>query len=105
RGSKAISMSNNASVLVEKQGMTRAPVFICKNSLQAYQLAQWIQHNKEKIREYLDNNSKSQHLDYLGCQTFIRGNYLYVRLNFDTQEAMGMNMVTIASQILSEYLE
>lgn len=103
RGAKVISLSGGANVVIEKMGMSRAPVFKCETGAQALEVKQFIEKNIDKLIEVAEETSN--HLKYLSHQIFIRGQYLYLRLSFDTDQAMGMNMVTIASQAVANWLE
>ncbi len=93
RGARALSLSD-VRVFVTKSGMTRAPVFACSNFAMAKKFAEWLKSDKSKL---IDSSIKSSsHLSYLGVEVFIRGKRVFARFRFDTGEAMGMNMVSIA---------
>lgn len=94
RGCKALSLADNLSVVVNKVGMARALVFKCESTLEAYEFVDWMKKNIKTFANYCESTSK--HLKFLTYQSFIRGRHVYLRFSFDTQEAMGMNMVTIA---------
>jgi len=76
--------------------MTRSPVFECTSGLEAKRFQVWFEDHIDRIREIAE--ATSSHLHLLSHHTWIRGRYVYVRFAFDTEEAMGMNMVTIALQ-------
>lgn len=103
RGAKAISKAGGAKALVKKVGMSRAPVFVCQSGEDALSLQQFIENNLSKIAQI--SESTSGHLRFVSQQSWVRGKHLYVRFVFDTSEAMGMNMVTIATQKVSNWLE
>lgn len=103
RGCKAISTSK-AQAVVEDLGITRAPVFRTQSLLQSHQVAQWLEKNVDALKQYLAKNSSSKHTQLLSLKTFIEGRNLFVRLSFTTGEAMGMNMATIASEVLAKYI-
>ncbi|MCD8484376.1 hydroxymethylglutaryl-CoA reductase [Candidatus Woesebacteria bacterium] len=96
RGCKALRAAGPISVIVEKGGMTRSPVFACPDGKSAVQFRNWFEDHIDQVREIAE--STSSHLRLLSHQTWIRGRYVYVRFAFDTDQAMGMNMVTIALQ-------
>jgi len=96
RGCKAINAAGNAKIFVKKIGMSRAPVFRCEDGTAALQFANWID---EHISEFAAAAEKtSQHLHFLSHHSWVRGRNVYVRFVFDSEEAMGMNMVSIAVQ-------
>ncbi len=103
RGAKALSKAGGAKALVKKVGMSRAPVFVCQSGEDALSLQQFIENNLSKIAQI--SESTSGHLKFVSQQSWVRGKHLYVRFVFDTSEAMGMNMVTIATQKISNWLE
>lgn len=98
RGCKAITQSGGAHLVIQNNGMTRAPVFVCKTGSQAQQFANWLGQSNQihKIKQLTEQTSN--HLTYISHKSFIRGRHVYTRFNFDTDQAMGMNMVTIALQ-------
>jgi hydroxymethylglutaryl-CoA reductase (NADPH) len=96
RGSKAVSQSGGATVMVKKVGITRAPVFKCQSGKEAALFVQWLENHQTEIAEYAEETSS--HLKYLSHESWVRGRHVYVRFVFDTEEAMGMNMASIAVQ-------
>ncbi|PIY72390.1 3-hydroxy-3-methylglutaryl-CoA reductase [Candidatus Roizmanbacteria bacterium CG_4_10_14_0_8_um_filter_33_9] len=103
RGCKAISLSKGAQVYTEKKGVTRGPVFITNSLKEAYSLKEWLLiHVKDLIKIA---ESTSSHLTYLNQKIQIVGSSVFVRFSFDTQDAMGMNMVTIAVSKIAGYIE
>src|SRR5258708_3005694 len=76
--------------------MSRAPVFQCASGKAAQKFTAWLD---EHIAEFVAaSESTSHHLKYLSHLSWIRGRYVYVRFVFDTDEAMGMNMLSIPVQ-------
>lgn len=102
RGLKAINQAGGASVVVKNFGMTRAPVFAFKNGNEAFNFAKYLEKSStlEKIRQVTE--ATSSHLKFIKLMSFVRGRNVYVRFSFLTDQAMGMNMVTIALQQLWE---
>jgi hydroxymethylglutaryl-CoA reductase (NADPH) len=98
RGCKVITQSGGAAVFVRKIGITRAPVFSCKDGVSAREFEKWLYKNKSKVAKITE--STSRHLRLLDFKVWIRGKYVYVRFVFDADQAMGMNMASIALQHL-----
>ncbi len=96
RGCKALSEAGSLKIQVKKVGMSRAPVFGFKNMAQAAEFEGWLEEkkNKKQIREICEETSS--HLKLIDHQTWQVGRSVFVRFVFDTDQAMGMNMVTIA---------
>lgn len=103
RGCKATYLSGGVRVYVEKIGTTRGPVFYVGDLKKALEFKIWLERNWKEVKKITE--STSNHLKFLRFETFILPPYFYIRLYFDTDKAMGMNMVTIATQKLAEFVE
>jgi len=103
RGCKAINASGGVGVFSKKIGITRAPVFVVDNLLEGKKFIDWIENNTLKIKKICE--STSSHVTFLDCKSFLIGRNVFLRFNFDTQDAMGMNMATIATTEASEFIE
>jgi hydroxymethylglutaryl-CoA reductase (NADPH) len=91
-------------VRVEDVGMTRAPVFRTSGILQTQQFLQWIQSHAEEIRRITEDTSR--YLRLLEVRPFAFGTTVFLRFRFDTGDAMGMNMATIAcDRAVNELIE
>jgi len=95
RGCSAISQAGGAQVRILHDGMTRAPVFAADNVIHAKQVADWVSAHYDELREAAE--STTSHGKMTDIVTYITGTSVFVRIEFDTKDAMGMNMVTIAS--------
>lgn len=102
RGCKLLNTCKNVTVNIKNVGMTRAPVFSCQDSQTAANLIHWIKSNLTKLGQI--GESTSHHLSYLTCQIFQKNTLVFTRFAFNTGEAMGMNMVTIATTAIAEYI-
>lgn len=94
RGVKAINASGGAQVFVKKIGISRAPVFQCANGAAALEFVAWLDEHIVEFAALCE--ATSAHLKFLNHQTWVRGRDVYARFVFDPDQAMGMNMVTIA---------
>ncbi|HKI02283.1 MAG TPA: hydroxymethylglutaryl-CoA reductase (NADPH) [Thermoanaerobaculia bacterium] len=94
RGCAALREAGGAVVRVEDVGMTRAPVFRTSGIVQTQQFLQWIQENEEEIRQVTE--ATSRFLRLIEVRPFAFGTTVFLRFRFDTGDAMGMNMATIA---------
>lgn len=103
RGCKAIFESNGASVYSYKVGTTRGPVFYTGNLKNERKLYKWIKENENKIKKTAEKTSK--HLKFKKLKIEGLGNYAFIRFSFDTGDAMGMNMATIATLAITELIE
>lgn len=103
RGCKAISLSGGAVVVSKKVGITRAPVFVVENLLGGQNFVEWVSTNFDKIKKITEDTSS--HLKLLDIKPFVLGRNVYLRFRFDSQDAMGMNMATIATQKAVDFIE
>jgi hydroxymethylglutaryl-CoA reductase (NADPH) len=103
RGCKAIRESGGAEVLVEPVGATRGSVFETKGIVHSQELEQWFARNLKKLRTIAQ--STSNHLSLLKTDAQRVGTSVFVRFYYDTQDAMGLNMVTIATSALVPFIE
>jgi hydroxymethylglutaryl-CoA reductase (NADPH) len=103
RGCKAISENGGAVVLVEDVGMTRGPVFVSKGIKHSKKSIDWMLENFKLIAEI--SETTSSHLKLKQIDPTFAGRNVFVRLSFDTKDAMGMNMVTFAAEKAVKLIE
>lgn len=103
RGCKAVTLSGGVNVFTENIGITRGPVFKTKSLKESFDFKSWLRSNFLNLKKEAEKNSK--HLSLKNLDTQILGTNVYVRFYFDTSEAMGMNMATVATQNVVDYIE
>jgi hydroxymethylglutaryl-CoA reductase (NADPH) len=102
RGCSAITRAGGAQVRILHDGMTRAPVFAADTIVHAKQVADWVATHRDDLRGVAE--STTSHGKMTDVVTYIAGTSVFVRIEFDTKDAMGMNMVTIASAKVAELI-
>ena len=102
RGCSAITRAGGAQVRILHDGMTRAPVFAADSVVHAKQVADWVAAHRDELRAAAE--STTSHGKMTDVVTYIAGTSVFVRIEFDTKDAMGMNMVTIASAKVAELI-
>ncbi len=102
RGCTAITQAGGAQVRILHDGMTRAPVFAADDIVHARQVADWVSAHRDELRAAAE--STTSHGKMTDIVTYITGTSVFVRIEFDTKDAMGMNMVTIASAKVAELI-
>ena len=95
RGCSLITAAGGADVRILKDGMTRAPVFATDSVVHAKAMCDWIRSNEAEIRAEAEATTRFGKLT--GIEMTTAGTSVFVRFSFFTGDAMGMNMVTIAS--------
>lgn len=103
RGCKATRLAGDIKTFVEDVGPTRAPVFRVRNLSQGRKLVEWTEKNSSSLKELAKNTDPYLKLREIRSALF--GRNVYLRLVFDTSEAMGMNMVTKASGEIAKLIE
>ncbi len=103
RGCKAIQLSGGAKVHSEYVGITRAPAFAIDGIQQGIEIIDWMQKHFEKLQ--VVTRKTSEHISLLNAEPYMLGTTLFVRFSFDTQDAMGMNMATHATEEIVTYIE
>ena len=103
RGCSVIAAAGGADARVTKTGMTRAPVFRVSGIAEAEEVVSWVRENREALREAAE--STTSHGELLDVDTYVVGDSVFLRFVYDTKDAMGMNMVTIATREAAELVE
>ena len=103
RGCKAIWEAGGCTAEVEKVGVTRGPVFKVAGIVQGKKLEHWLDENENLVKKVAEKTST--HLRYKSFSVQMAGRNVWVRFSFDTGEAMGMNMVTKATQAITGLIE
>lgn len=103
RGCKAITASGGAIVSSYKAGMTRGPVFYTGSLKNKGKLFEFIENQEARIMNQAEATSKHLKLKHISIKAL--SNYAFVRFSYDTEDAMGMNMATIATQAAVELIE
>ena len=83
-------------VFVEDVGQTRGPVFKVEDLAHGIKVKKWIESNSSLLSQITQKTSN--HLKLLKVKVGLVGKNLFVRFSYSTSDAMGMNMVTIATQ-------
>lgn len=101
RGAKAC-LENGITTSVERVGVTRGPVLKAKTVGGAKKIEDWIWgHMDELARKAVETSS---HIKLMDVTIKKIGLYVFVRFAYDTDRAMGMNMATIATQHVVDYI-
>lgn len=103
RGCKAIAQSGGANVVSKKIGITRAPVFVVESINMGEEIIKWVRDNFSEIKKITEETSS--HLKLLEIKPWTIGRNLFLRFKFDSQDAMGMNMATIACTLAADLIE
>ncbi|MFB6192574.1 MAG: hydroxymethylglutaryl-CoA reductase (NADPH) [Haloarculaceae archaeon] len=103
RGCTAIRRSGGATARVLTNAMTRAPAFRVAGVDEAATVASWVREHVDALREAAE--STTSHGRLRGVTPYVVGDTVFLRFGYDTKDAMGMNMATIATQEACEVVE
>jgi len=104
RGCSTLTASGGVKTTIIDDKMTRAPLLKCPDARRAREVAEWVKENIDYLQEKAVSRV-TRHGKLRDVKPFIVGNNLYLRFEFETGDAMGMNMVTIASEEIMKVIE
>lgn len=102
RGARVISLSGGVNVAVLRDSIQRAPFFELEDLNQANEFLRWVADHFPLLQQVAQ--STTRHGKLLDYSSFVQGKTVYLRLNFSTGDAMGMNMITRASHEVCQYI-
>jgi hydroxymethylglutaryl-CoA reductase (NADPH) len=91
RGMKVLHRSGGVKCAVVGDNMQRAPVFVLEDAISARRFSEWIKESSSEIRVVAEASDPFVKLDYI--DHYLAGKFAYLRFNFKTGDAAGMNMV------------
>ena len=103
RGMSVINDGGGVRAKVFGDAMTRAPVFRVEGLEHCSKVMSWIDSHRPEIDEAVSGTTS--HGKLVRIETFPNGRSLFLRLSFETGDAMGMNMATIASEAVGRLIE
>lgn len=103
RGCKVINLSGGTKTDLKYIGTTRAPLFNVKDLKTGREFITWINKNIKKLEKIVE--SVDPYIKLIKIDPFLSGRNVWLRLYYNTYDAMGMNMATQASQKIGEYAE
>jgi hydroxymethylglutaryl-CoA reductase (NADPH) len=103
RGCAAIRAADGSTARVLKNAMTRAPVFRVADVGEAGEVASWVRDNVETLAEAAE--STTSHGGLRDVRPYVVGDNVFLRFAYDTEDAMGMNMATIATEAACDVVQ
>ncbi len=102
RGMAAIARSGGVRTRVLKNVMHITPLFLCENVREAATLALWTTENFDRIRAVAE--ATTSHGKLKSLEPVLLGRNLHLQFNYDTGDAMGLNMINIATERACEFI-
>jgi hydroxymethylglutaryl-CoA reductase (NADPH) len=103
RGASIITACGGAEAIIIKDEMTRAPVFRTNGVRHAKQVVDWVNEHFAEIKALAETTTRHGKLNKV--RAFASGRSLFLRFSYDTGDAMGMNMCTIATEAACRLIE
>jgi len=91
RGMKVLHRSGGVKCAVVGDNMQRAPVFAFEDAARARRFVDWINQHTDEIKAVCAESDPFVHLKYIDY--YLASKFAYLRFNFTTGDAAGMNMV------------
>ncbi len=102
RGACVISASGGCSAMLLYQALNRSPAFVFRSLADAGKFVAWAMQEFEKFQELA--STTTSHGKLVDAGTTLEGNHVYFNFEFTTGDASGQNMVTIATQVICDYI-
>ncbi len=103
RGVSTIRHAGGATARVLKSGMTRAPVFRVDDVAEAGEVSAWVREHVDDLAEAAE--ATTNHGELQDVTPYVVGDSVFLRFSYDTKDAMGMNMATIATEAACDVIE
>lgn len=106
RGIKLLNACGGVKCTVQDDTMQRAPCFIFEDAREALKFRSWLKENFEELKVLAQ--ASSAHAKLFEIETYLAGRFVFCRFNYQTGDAAGQNMVTLATflvcnQIVQDY--
>jgi hydroxymethylglutaryl-CoA reductase (NADPH) len=96
RGATLISQAGGCSALLLAEGVSRSPGFVFQTARDAGLFVAWVVEHLDDIRQAAGATTRHGTLSEL--RVTVEGNHVYLLLEFQTGDASGQNMATIATE-------
>ena len=104
RGAKWCRSLGEITTTLTHIGISRSPVLQVKKLESTDYYHQWLEQNRPNIQTIINTTSSHLQLKNWEIHTDPAYNYLFICFYFDSADAMGMNMATIASRAICDQL-
>jgi hydroxymethylglutaryl-CoA reductase (NADPH) len=102
RGCSIINKSGGASAVIISKEQTRSILFKATSIVHAKRFSEYVDANFDKLKS--TGEKEERFLSVKSISTYIVGLNIWLRIKAETNDAMGMNMVTVAGKKIGDYL-
>ena len=103
RGAQCISEAGGCTALLLEEGVTRSPGFKFKNIIEATQFLSWVIQHYDELKKEAETTTRFGKL--IEMKTHMCGNQVFLIFEYSTRDAIGQNMVTIATQVILDLIK
>jgi hydroxymethylglutaryl-CoA reductase (NADPH) len=102
RGARLLTAAGGASAMLLNEGVTRTPGFAFYSLAQAGQFVAWAATQEAEFKQLAESTTSHGKLSNISMH--IEGNHVYLVFEYLTGDASGQNMVTIATNVVFNYI-
>jgi len=102
RGASVIADAGGASAMILNEGVGRAPGFVFANLEEVGRFMSWVLGQHEAIRRASESTTRFGKL--VDMKFAVEGNHVYILMLYETGDAAGQNMSTIATDAAVKWL-
>jgi hydroxymethylglutaryl-CoA reductase (NADPH) len=102
RGAQVITEAGGCTTLLLDEGVSRAPAFAFDNLRDCGTFVMWALDQIDQFRHVTE--STTSHGRLIDVRFTIEGNHVYLNFEYQTGDASGQNMVTIATEAICAYI-
>ena len=103
RGSQLLSEAGGCTAVLVNEGVSRAPGFAFRTIAECGQFIFWVTSHLEDLRRAAESTTRYGKL--IDIRITLEGNHVYLCIEFTTGDASGQNMVTLATEVICEFIE
>ncbi len=102
RGCGLVTAAGGATTLLLSEGVSRAPGFAFANLIDVGEFLRWAAPLQANFKALAESTTRFGKL--IDMHFTVEGNHVYMRLEYQTGDAAGQNMVTIATKAVVDYI-
>lgn len=103
RGIYLINQAGGCRSILLNEGITRSPAFAFQQLDQVGQFVAWLLDQQAQLKTIAE--STSNHLELTDLRLAVEGNHVYIIFEYQTGDAAGQNMVTIATSAICTFIQ
>jgi hydroxymethylglutaryl-CoA reductase (NADPH) len=102
RGARVLTLSGGVRVVTVRDMIQRAPYFTLRDIRHAKAFTEWLTAHWSELQAQVAQTTHHGKLEH--HTTYLVGRTVYVRLDYSVGDAMGMNMITKATEVVCRYI-